>query len=64
MVERGYHVEVTADAVSSRSPRNREIALQRMASEGAKITCVEAAVFEMLEVCGTEAFKRWVQVIR
>ena len=62
--ERGYHVEVAADATSSRAPRDREIALQRMAAEGVKLTCAETAVFEMLEVCGTDAFRRWVRVIR
>ena len=64
LVGRGYHVEVAADAVSSRAARNREIALKRMVAEGVKLTTVEMAVFEMLEVCGTEAFKAWVKVIR
>ncbi|MDM7916288.1 MAG: hydrolase [Candidatus Eisenbacteria bacterium] len=60
----GYEVQIAADAVSSRSPRNREIALQRLASEGAKLTTVETAVFEMLEVCGTDAFRAWSRLIR
>ena len=64
LLEGGYHVEIAADAVSSRSPRNREIACQRMVSDRAKLTCVETAVFEMLERCGTEPFKRWVKVIK
>jgi nicotinamidase-related amidase len=64
LLEAGYHVEIAADAVSSRSPRNREIALQRLAIEGAKLTCVETAVFEMLERCGTDPFKSWVEVIK
>ena len=64
LIESGYHVEIAADAVSSRSARNREIALSRLASEGAKLTSVETAIFEMLEVCGTDPFKKWVRVIR
>lgn len=64
LIERGYHVEIVADAVSSRSARNREIALQRLAAEGAKLTCVETVVFEMLEMCGTDPFKQWVRAIR
>jgi nicotinamidase-related amidase len=64
LLESGYHVEIAADAVSSRSHRNREIALTRMSSDGAKLTCVETAIFEMLERCGTDPFKRWVQVIK
>jgi nicotinamidase-related amidase len=64
LVGRGYHVEVAADAVSSRASQNRKIALRRLESEGVKLTCVEMAVFEMLEVCGTEPFKAWVKAIR
>jgi len=64
LIERGYHVEIAADAVSSRSPYNKKIALKRLAAEGAKISCVEMAVFEMLEMCGTDPFKQWVKAIR
>lgn len=64
LIERGYHVEVVADAVSSRSATNKKIALKRLAAEGAKISCVEMAVFEMLEMCGTDPFKQWVKAIR
>jgi len=64
LIEAGAHVEIAADAVSSRSARNRDIALRRLEKDGATITSVESAVFEMLEVCGTDAFKSWVKVIR
>jgi nicotinamidase-related amidase len=64
LIQRGYHVEIAADAVSSRSAYNKKIALKRLAVEGAKISCVEMAVFEMLEMCGTDPFKQWVKAIR
>ncbi len=64
LLDRHFHVEVAADAVSSRAALNREIALRRLESEGVKLTTVESAVFEMLEACGTEPFKAWVRVIR
>lgn len=64
LLERGYHVEIAADAVSSRSPRNRDIALNRLAAEGARLSCVETIVFEMLEYCGTDPFRKWVKVIK
>jgi nicotinamidase-related amidase len=64
LLEAGFVVEVVADAVSSRTPRNRNISLQRMRDEGVGITCVETCVFEMLEVCGTDPFRKWVKVIR
>jgi nicotinamidase-related amidase len=64
LIERGYHVEIAADAVSSRAEYNKKIALKRLAAEGAKISCVEMAIFEMLEMCGTDPFKQWVKAIR
>lgn len=64
LIERGYHVEIAADAVSSRAAYNKKIALKRLAAEGAKISCVEMAIFEMLEMCGTDPFKQWVKAIR
>lgn len=57
LIERGYEVSVVADAVSSRSAVNREIALQRMTSEGAKITSTEMALFEILINSGTQEFR-------
>jgi nicotinamidase-related amidase len=53
----GYEVSVVADAVSSRAAENREIALRRMASEGAKLTSTEMCLFEMLGVSGTDDFR-------
>lgn len=64
LVGSGYEVFVAADAVSSRSARNVEIALRRMEQEGVRLTSVEMAVFEMLHACGTPEFKAWSQVIR
>ncbi|HEY0372666.1 MAG TPA: hydrolase, partial [Thermoanaerobaculia bacterium] len=53
----GRKVWVVADAVSSRTPRNRDIALQRMTSEGAKLSSTEMALFELLVTAGTEEFR-------
>jgi nicotinamidase-related amidase len=53
----GLGVWIAADAVSSRTARNREIALQRLVSEGAKLSSTEMALFEMLVVSGTDEFR-------
>ena len=53
----GYEVTIVADAVSSRTPRNREIALQRLVSEGVKLSSTEMALFELLGVSGTDEFR-------
>jgi nicotinamidase-related amidase len=64
LVEQGFEVFLAADAVSSRNPRNVEIALRRMEQEGVRLTTVETAVFEMLHACGTPVFKAWSRLIR
>ena len=62
--ERGYEVFLAADAVSSRSPRNVEIALRRMEQAGVQLTSVEMGIFEMLHLSGTPEFKKWSRQIR
>ena len=52
----GLEVQVVADAVSSRTPDNRDIGLQRMRDDGVRITSVEMALFELLSVAGGERF--------
>jgi nicotinamidase-related amidase len=53
----GRQVWIAADAVPSRTARNRDIALQRLVSEGAKLSSTEMALFELLAVAGTEEFR-------
>lgn len=60
----GYHVEVVADAVSSRTAGNLEIGLQRMTRAGAAITSVEMALFEMLRAAGTPQFKEIARLVK
>ena len=64
LVEREFETFVLADAVSSRSPRNVEIALSRMSQEGVRHASVEMAIFEMLHVCATDEFKAWLKLIK
>lgn len=57
LLRAGFAVTILADAVSSRTPRNRNIALQRMVADGAKLSSTEMALFELTVVSGTEEFK-------
>lgn len=57
LLAEGYAVHVVADAVSSRTARNRELSLARMAAAGVVVPCMESVVFEWLRVAGGEAFK-------
>ena len=48
---------IVADAVGSRSPSNKDVALRRMVAEGAKLSSTEMALFEMLVESGTDEFR-------
>ncbi len=63
-LDAGYHVQVAADAVGSRSPDNRVVALARMSREGATITTTESALFELLKKAGTAEFKKISKLVK
>ena len=64
LVARGYRVEVVADAVSSRTARNRQIALDRMRAGGVGVTSVEAALVELLKVAEGDASKAILKIVK
>ena len=64
LLERGNHVEIVTDAVSSRSAENRNIGLTRMKSEGAYLTSVEMVLFELQEVAKGEEFRELSKLIK
>jgi nicotinamidase-related amidase len=64
LAERGYEVEVVADAISSRTIGNKLIGLDRIKASGAKLTTVEMALFELLKVAGGDAFKQVVKIVK
>ncbi|HYK03613.1 MAG TPA: isochorismatase family protein [Thermoanaerobaculia bacterium] len=53
----GMQVTIVADAVSSRTPENKEIALRRLVSDGVKLSSTEMALFELAVVAGTDEFR-------
>jgi len=60
----GYSVHVMADAVSSRSSRNKQLAVERMCAEGIKADCVELALFELLRTAKHPKFKEVAALIK
>jgi nicotinamidase-related amidase len=57
LLAQGLSVSVIADAVSSRTPQNRKLALRRLASDGAKLSSTEMALFELTVNAGTDEFR-------
>jgi nicotinamidase-related amidase len=64
LMDGGYNVHLVADAVSSRSKSNVDIALKRMESEGVKLISTEMILFELLEKAGTPTFKQMLKIIK
>jgi nicotinamidase-related amidase len=60
----GYEVQVIADAVSSRTPANMAIGLERCKIAGASITSTETALFEILQKAEGIEFKQMLKVIK
>lgn len=59
-----YTVHVVADAVGSRAPANRQVALDRLRQNGATITSTEMAIYEILRQAGTSEFKAVLPLVK
>lgn len=57
LLANGYDVHLIVDAISSRFPKNRDVAIEKMVASGVVRSCVEMALLEMLVEAGTEKFK-------
>lgn len=64
LMARGCEVQVVSDCVSSRTKENKKIGLRRLAAEGAKITSVEMAFFELMKAAQGDAFRQMVKLIK
>ncbi|MCP5159680.1 MAG: hydrolase [Gammaproteobacteria bacterium] len=53
----GKAIYLVADAVSSRSPRDVELAVERMRAEGVQVVSREMVAFEWLHRSGTDNFR-------
>ena len=60
----GYMVHVVADAISSRTPENKRIAIERMARAGSIITSTEMFIYEVLRKAGTDEFKAVLPLVK
>ena len=60
----GYDVRVVADAVGSRLPSNRQLALEKMRQAGAIIESTESVLYEWLGAAGTPEFKAILPLVK
>ena len=64
LLRKGFSVDVIADAVSSRTLENKQIAINRMASEGINISCTEMVLLELLRTAEHSQFKHIAKLIK
>lgn len=64
IAEAGLQCFVVADAIASRAPSSKEIALQRMARAGVGVATAEMVIFECLGVAGTADFKALMPLVK
>lgn len=60
----GYTVEIVADAVSSRNAENRAIGIEKMKNLGARITCAETALFELMVTAEADKFREIQKIVK
>lgn len=60
----GYEVSIVADAVSSRTPDNRDTGIRRMVAEGAWLSSTEMALFDLLIESATDEFRAIAKLVK
>ena len=64
LIHHGFQVHLASDAVTTRIPYNKEIAVEKMRSSGVIVSSVETLLFEMAYTAGTEEFKKLQQLFK
>jgi nicotinamidase-related amidase len=64
LVDLGYEVHIVNDAVASRDPINKKLALKKMEHIGSKMTCVEMALFELMKTAEHPKFRDISRIIK
>lgn len=60
----GYDVHLVADAVSSRTALNREIGIEKMRDEGARLASTEMVLFELIRTADDPKFKEIFRIVK
>jgi len=64
LVNLNYNVQVVSDAVSSRTPANRQIGLEKSKEAGAGLTSTETLLFELLKIAKGDKFKEIIKIVK
>ena len=64
LIHNGFQVHLVCDAVTTRVPYNKEIAVEKMKNTGVIVSSVETILFEMAYTAGSEEFKKLQQLFK
>jgi len=64
LLKLGYGVHLVSDAVASRTPDNKLLAIEKLSSLGAEITATEMCLYELLQDSQSPEFKSILQLVR
>ncbi|MGH9423526.1 MAG: hydrolase [Thermoanaerobaculia bacterium] len=64
LLANGYDVTIVADAISSRTPANKEIAIRRMIADGAHLSSTEMVLLELTVNSGTDEFREISRLVK
>jgi nicotinamidase-related amidase len=64
LIEAVYEAHTVVDCVSSRTQENKNLALDKMQSEGTKLTSVEIVLFELLRTAKSPKFKELSKIVK
>jgi nicotinamidase-related amidase len=64
LLEKGYHIQVPQDAVTSRTEENWRVGLGLIQAAGATITSTESIIYQVLKKAGTKEFKQMLKFVK
>lgn len=64
LLQDGYRVHVVQDTISSRTAENAQNGFELMRDLGAAITNSETIIYEIMQVAGTEEFKKILKIVK
>lgn len=64
LLDAGLRPVLVEDCISSRRPRDRDVAVERMRHEGAVVTTAESLLFELCRAAGTDRFKSLTRLVK
>jgi nicotinamidase-related amidase len=64
LIDAGYVTALAIDAITSRRPLDKQVAIQRLTHAGVLPTTVEACLFELLHEAGGERFKALLPILK